>query len=583
MKRIIIVFVLVILSVVFIGCESYSTSYNSLNNKPPRVSIGESNHTITLFVGDEFQVPEVICMDENPETCRIEVSHNVDTTTDGEYTVTYTAIDNQGETDVATSKVFVFYRTYTDKLISENKTISLDDLEYMESTNNINYDYSDDSRELIDVSGASYYDVIEIQDPAFERLIRLELGYDENQEITFGALQTITFLRASDYDIYDIESIAGIEYLFRLERLSLSNNLKLTSINGIQSLYNLKVLDLSHTSIKKIDYNMDSLEKIKAEDTKITFQSENELMDVIRHWPRILEVFFGDNDFMINPSANGPIHSYFKDPSRSIYLNFLQIDMHNIPVSDLIDYHIYGIFVYMMNDYFVEGRNTDFVSDYYEGLDLIYDYIGIEDGMNEIAKIILIYDFLLDNYQVDPDTISEIYDYPYPWSDIENYITLDKVFAFNQEVDMIIIPYLFRILLQKAGIHGFEGGFAFGAMSDFDAYTDAIENGGDEEQYIIYDRYDGLITVKLENGERYFIDIFYPFVMRKNGQNADYERFLVGGNTLVNSIKIELYGTINLSEEQWFRYSSGIELLYNFGDVSRTSIIENLPEGISVE
>jgi len=162
-------------------------------------------------------------------------------------------------------------------------------------------------------------------------------------------------------------------------------------------------------------------------------------------------------------------------------------------------------------------------------------------------------------------------------------ITLDKVFAFNQEVDMIIIPYLFRILLQKAGIHGFEGGFAFGAMSDFDAYTDAIENGGDEEQYIIYDRYDGLITVKLENGERYFIDIFYPFVMRKNGQNADYERFLVGGNTLVNSIKIELYGTINLSEEQWFRYSSGIELLYNFGDVSRTSIIENLPEGISVE
>jgi len=89
---------------------------------------------------------------------------------------------------------------------------------------------------------------IYIPDQRLEHLLRVALGKEEGDFITYSDMQQLTELDLSSSGINDI---TGLEYAANLTKLNLTNN-KITNITPLANLINLNELNLSYNRIKDI-------------------------------------------------------------------------------------------------------------------------------------------------------------------------------------------------------------------------------------------------------------------------------------------------------------------------------------------
>jgi len=91
-------------------------------------------------------------------------------------------------------------------------------------------------------------EIINIPDINFKKAINLELGKDENSDITRAELESLQDLSCEDMNI---ENIEGIQYCINLEVLGLDNN-NISDISKLSELTNLWILGLDNNNISDI-------------------------------------------------------------------------------------------------------------------------------------------------------------------------------------------------------------------------------------------------------------------------------------------------------------------------------------------
>jgi hypothetical protein len=515
MKKIMIIFVLFIITFSFVGCASE----DELSPAP-------------LICGDDEYISDGVCVPK---------------------------------------KIDVEKQSHADYLKEHGKEISFSDIQYNEMDKNyIDPDYSDDQRELINSDSINENDVITFEDPSFNELVRLTLGFEKEQDILYSDILTITELRASNYHITDISSIKGIEIFRNLEKLSLIYNGSLGSVNGIQKLPKLSSLNLWETSVKKISYYSDSIEYITLHGTEVNFKSSSDFIDAISGFRNLISVRVTNTNIVFDDLSI--LHEYFSSLGSESGLMFdtLNIDFSKVNIRDIFysngEYILRRLSIY--NQSLVNKNNDTFHKDYDDGLNAMYDEIGVTDNMSELTKIILIYDFVFNKYK-DVSYYEDPYD-PAKWS-ISNVTTLDKIFKDGYAPTIETVPFILKALLKKAGVMVYTGSIFYTC-------------GNLETKEATFAAHVRFLTVKLSNGQKFMIHITNAIIEYQDGEDSAYDRFLIGSETL-NTIMYNKY-IVDMDipvKDEFFHYIDYSYATINPGDVPREDIIENLPEGMSVK
>ena len=450
-----------------------------------------------------------------------------------------------------------YHTTYVDYLREVGLDVDLIDYDRVAEVDAPIIDYSDDSRQLWDVSSYSEADVIVFPDQAFNDLIRLELGLEEGEDITFGQLQTITRLDTMDEKIKDIKSIEGIELLTNLNYFNVAGNIELASINGIQALENIEELYIGHTSVKKIDYENDSLEKIVFVRNFLECSTVTELSQKLEGYPNLKDVTFRDGGIRIDS-----VDALVSLASEIVNFYMNDIDFGKVDVFDLINHEGDPLYENLepQNSIFINLENDNFSQEVSQGLDEHYSNIGITEEMNDVEKIFLIHNYFYDTFK---NQVSQ-----------DGETRFDKILNSGYNIDLGYVNYLYKLFLEKAEIKIFRDAQSV-------TYVD-LENTED-----IARETSNFIGVELEGGRRFALDIKHNLrsYLETGNESLRNDRLFFGVEDLLESLNNQIpeefktdekYTYFNTAERRGEKY-------INEGSISVDEIQEALSGLVEIE
>ena len=469
--------------------------------------------------------------------------------------------------------------SHADFLREVGSTIDLGNREFTYSDSRL--DYSDDERELWDVSSFRNEDVIVFPDENFHNVIRKALSivsdfdYEGGQEITFGDLQNlevlneVLFTRAPDLtgeekrewlEIFrSVESLEGIESFQNLRILRLVYNRNLTSVNGVQALPNLSVLGVMNTSVRSVDYTMPKLRTIGLSNSRVAFRSSDEVYEFVSRHPNLLTLQLLDTASYIDNVSGLAERLYGSGTSININLN--QIDTRTVhPASATAISAVFGV---TMNGI---DLNPQALARYHAALDELDERIGIEEGMSDLEKIILVYDYFYETYK-DNNVIAPV----------GNFVQYEDSLANGSPFGSESLHYMMRAYLNRNGVHSYS--------------TRTIERSlrlekGDER----YNKTDPNSLKFIIDGQLVGVSLADAFMNMKLGQDSPYDFFLVGNASLDERRDLFHRYSLESDEEYRAKIEEGYTFREVFGprsyddyDLDRQMIIDNLPEGMTAQ
>ncbi len=309
------------------------------------------------------------------------------------------------------------YDSHYDRLYHRGKTVDVTDFDYTLNTTT-EPDYADDDRELIDTSGLSDDDIINIPSESFEQAIRDY--YEFEGDITFDDVRYIEELNLWNRDIY---STARIEFFVSLESLMLMNNYGLTSINGVQALSNLDTLSIDETLVKNIDYHLPALTVLDARYTMIDLDSENFLDMVRTNFPSLRYLYIPSTPTVLDRAMYDAVETLSEERFFMLSVNPEQVNYNELSHEDFIILDEDGaIEWYHRNiiNFYIETSDSDqtygpMITRFFDVHDtnesetlmtLLNEWettIGAHNADSELAKLLIIYDYFINTNTIDED------------------------------------------------------------------------------------------------------------------------------------------------------------------------------------
>jgi hypothetical protein len=174
--------------------------------------------------------------------------------------------------------------------------------------------------------------------------------------------------------------------------------------------------------------------------------------------------------------------------------------------------------------------------------------------MSEMKKITLVYDYVYETFKgrVAKGGTSK----------------LNEIFNEDGAISKSAMDEILILMLKEAGIQSENRQVSY-------------QIGNLDTMELLYDDTLYLVEVTLETGETYIIDIYYAITEYALGHSKEYDRFLVGNKTIENHLKETYLENKGIAEDAKF-YTEVINIKVNPTALSKTLIIANLPEGMSV-